>query len=207
MGSYALKNKFLKVNNTKYYRSDGIQLGDVGEKSTSIFSVNHVDAQSNIPAPKMKVKADSPLSMTADFAEEISGKLSFKGLTTSLFKKRLISGQLKLVRYFMENDNIENSIEDSPKLIESIKNFGRDARVVSDVWVIVEAEIYEKSKTNGGLKFKRSASADVKIENETTVVLGAGTVLAYMLQKIDWNEKLKKNWKTIAKLDQDQKGL
>lgn len=52
MGAYKLKSKSLKINNTNYYRSNGVQLGDVGDMKNPIFSVNRVDSQSNIPAPK-----------------------------------------------------------------------------------------------------------------------------------------------------------
>ena len=207
MSAYTLKNKSLKVNNTKYYRSNGVQLGDVGEKKTSIFSVNRVDSQSNIPAPKMFVKYGESISMTSEFAGDISASVSYKGLTGSMFRKQLTNGDLKLIRYFMENRDIENGIESSSRLIESIRNFGRDARVVSDVWVVVEAEMYEATKGGGKLSFKRSASGEAKLERKTTVVLSPDTVIAYMLQKIDWEEKQKKNWSKIAKLIEDPKGL
>ncbi len=44
-----------------------------------------------------------------------------------MFRRQLTNGGLKLVRYFMENRDIENGIESSPKLVESIRNFGGDA--------------------------------------------------------------------------------
>ena len=207
MGAYTLKKNSLKVNNTRYYRSNGVRLGDVGEKKTSVFSVNHVDSQSNIPAPKMHVKYGEAISMTSEFASDLSASISYKGLTASGFKKQLTNGDLKLVRYFMENRDIENGIESSPKLIESIKNFGKDARVVSDVWVVVDAEIYEATKGGVKLDYKESASGEVKLERNTTMVLSPDTVIAYMLQKIDWEEKQKKNWSKIAKLIEDPQGL
>jgi hypothetical protein len=207
MGAYALTKNSLKVNNTRYYRSNGVQIADVGEKKTNIFTVNHIDSQSNIPAPKVKIKYGEAINMTSEFANDISGEVNFKGLSVSAFKKKLTDGELKLVRYFMENRDIENGIESSPKLIDSIQGFGRDARVVSDIWVVVEAEIYEKTRGDGKLSFKSSASGAVKLERETTVVLSPDTVFAYMLKKIDWEEKLKKNWAKIKHLDEDPKGL
>jgi len=207
MGSYGLKGNFLKVNNTNYYRSNGIQLGHVGKKNTSIFSVNRVDAQINIPAPKMKVKYGETFVMDEDSATEIAGSVSFKGLSLKAFKKKLIEGDLKLARYYMKNRVIENAIEDSPRLIESIKSFGRDARVVSDVWIVVDAEIIEKTKGGGTLGFKNSVSGNASLEGETTMVLSTGTVIAYMLQKINWEEKQKKNWSKIDYLSEDPWGL
>lgn len=207
MGAYTLKKNSLKVNNTKYYRSNGIQLGDVGEKKTSVFSVNRIDSQSNIPAPKMKVKYGETIAMTSEFAGEISAEVSYNGLSGSMFRKQLTNGDLKLVRYYMENRDIENGIENSPKLIESIKSFGRDARVVSDVWVVVDAHMYEATKGGGKLNYKNSISGGTKLERNTTISLSKDTVIAYMLQKIDWKEKQKKNWSKIAKLIEDPKGL
>lgn len=207
MAAYLLKDKSLKVNNTTYYRSNGVNLGDVGDKKNSIFSVNRVDAQSNIPAPKMKVKYGEAISMTSKFASELSANFSYNGESAGAFKKKLTSGDLKLVRYFMENRDIENGIETSPKLVESIRSFGRDARVVSDVWVVVDAKIYEQTKGGAKLKCKRSGGATARLDSDSTIVLSPGTVLAYMLQKIDWKEKQKKNWSKIDKLIEDPKGL
>lgn len=207
MGAYNLTNTMLKVNNTKYYRSNGIRLGDVGTKKTSVFSVNRVDAQSNIPAPKMKVKTGEPLAMTSKFASEISARFSYNGINGSMFRDQLTKGDLKIVRYYMQPRDMENAIEHSPKLIETIRSIGRDARVVSEVWLVVDAKVYEKTKGGGKLNYQFSGSGKTTIERETTVTIGDDTVFAYMLEKIDWKEKQKKNWKTIEKFNQDQKGL
>lgn len=145
--------------------------------------------------------------MTSEFASDIAASASYNGLTGNMFRKQLINGELKLVRYYMDNRDIENGIESSPKLIETIKSIGKGARAVSDVFVVVQAEIYEATKGGGKFDFKSSANAEAQLDRETTIVLSPKTVLAYMLQKIDWEEKQKKNWSKIEKLIEDPKGL
>lgn len=208
--TYAVKSNYIKINNIKYYRSNGVQLGDVGEKKTSVFSVNRVDSQSNIPAPKMKVQVAPRIAMSTSFASDLSASISYGKLDTKAFRESLIAGELVLVRFFMNNRDIENAIESSPNLIESIRNYGRDTRVVSDVLVVVKALLYERVKSGGTLSLKRNgiaADAETYMEASSTVALAPGTMIAYMLQKIDWEEHQKKNWAHIKKLIEDPHGL
>jgi hypothetical protein len=207
MDDYKLAKTYLKVNNLKYYRSHGINLADVGEMKNSLFSVNRIDAQSNIPAPKVKVKYGESITMNSHFASDLSANFSYNGISGSAFRKQLTKGDLKLVRYYMSNRDIENGIEDSPKLIESIRSMGRDARVVSDVWVVVDGQMYSATKGGGKFNYQMTGSGKARLKRETTVDFGDTQVLAYMLQKIDWKEKQKKNWSKIDKLIEDPKGL
>jgi hypothetical protein len=210
MGSYILKDGHLKVNNLKYYRSNGVQLGDVGTKRTSVFSVNRVDSQSNIPKPKMKVKYGETIAMNSTFASSIASFFTYGPLSAAGLKSQLTSGKLKVARYFMEDRHMINAIEDSPKLIDTIKKIGRDTRVVSDIWVVGAAEIIEGTKKRGLLGFAGSGVAASGVgmsKGGASITIDSGAVLAYMLHKIDWREKQKKNWSTIDLMIQDPKGL
>ncbi|MFK7892446.1 MAG: hypothetical protein AB8B63_16630 [Granulosicoccus sp.] len=210
MGSYILKDGHLKANNTKYYRSNGIELGDVGSKRTSVLSVNRVDSHSNIPAPKMKVQHGETISMDSTFASSIASFFSYGGLSAAGLKKELTRGKLKVARYFMEERHMINGIEKSPKLIDTIRHIGRDARVVSEVWIVASADIVEESSSRGLLGFTGSgglASGVSMSKGNASISISPGAVLAYMLHKIDWKEKQKKNWSHIDLLIPDPKGL
>lgn len=206
MGSTVLKDNYLQVENLKYYRSHGIELADVGTKKTSVFSVNRVDSQNKIPAPKIKVKRGRAIKVNSTFASAAGSLFVYPGLTAVSLESKLKRGDLVVGRYFIEDQNMITAIENSPRLIETIKNIGRKARVVSDVWVVVSADFFDATG-KGSFNFS-PASAEASLSaSGTTVSLSPGTVLAYMLHKIDWNEKQKKNWSNIDNMIEDPKGL
>jgi hypothetical protein len=90
-------------------------------------------------------------------------------------------------------------------------NFGKDARIAHQVFVVMEA----KSAT----KFDNDVSVDLSAgkgplqatvgggsasSGETTVEISKGTTFAYLLAKIDWDANLKRNKTKIMDLDDDQ---
>lgn len=206
MGSTVLKDTYLKVENLKYYRSNGIQLGDVGTKKTSVFSVNRVDTQNNIPAPKIKVRRGNAISVNSAFASAAASLFLYPGLTAASLESQLKRGKLVVARYYIKDQDMINGIENSPKLIGTIRNIGKAARVVSDVWVVATADFFEATG-KGSFNFTPTSAEASLSAGGTKISLSPGTVLAYMLHKIDWEEKQKKNWSNIDNMIQDPKGL
>jgi len=210
MSANILKDTYLKVENVKYYRSNGVKLGDVGTKRTSAFSVNRVDSQSSIPAPKMKVRFGESITMTSELANSIASVFTYGALSGAGLKSQLTRGKLRLTRYFLEDTDMIKGIEKSPRLIDTIRHIGRDARVVSEIWVVASANIVEESKNAGALGFAGSGGGGTGVsmsKGSSSISISPGAVLAYMLHKIDWKEKQKKNWSQIDLMIQDPRGF
>jgi hypothetical protein len=84
---------------------------------------------------------------------------------------------------------------------------GRDARVVSDVWVVMEAELAETFSTAASVSAKAEGTditvkASGGVGGSSTVKLSEGTTFAYALMKV-------RKWKNgkIQDMEKDYKGM
>ncbi len=75
-----------------------------------------------------------------------------------------------------------------------LANEGKDGRIVSEIWVVMEAELAEHFETSGGLMVSAKA-ADLNVtanggrHGTQTITLSSGTTFAYKLHKVkDWNK-------------------
>jgi hypothetical protein len=90
---------------------------------------------------------------------------------------------------------------------------GNDARIVSEIWMVVEAELAEHFKTYGstsaGVEIK-AIKGDAQLtvsggkQGSQSIVLSKGTTFAYRLHKVnDWN----KGKTRVEGVEDDYKGM
>jgi hypothetical protein len=122
------------------------------------------------------------------------------------------SAKLELVNLSIDENPLKVMLNtDANVARNSLADEGADGRIVSEVWIVVDAELGEYFATNGsaGLGIKAFGStAGVVVsggkQGSTTVTLSPGTTFAYKLHKVsDWNKGKTK----VEAVEADYKGL
>jgi hypothetical protein len=223
MATARVKNTHLHFNGVNYFRgkATNVQLGSYGEKKTPIAKENYLEIQSCIP-PKLISKAkafnvsiDSESQSSLNFGAEVTAiikgvPVKFKGdAAIDKIKKE----ELKLVLFSVSMEGMKNAINNAPNHLENLKNYGKDARIAVEVFVILEATLASEITSSGSVDISGSKEEiAVSLHGsgsgtaKTNVTLPEGSCFAYLLAKIDWKMKgLKKD--KVEKLTDDQWGM
>jgi hypothetical protein len=137
----------------------------------------------------------------------------FKGSAKTAYQD-LKSQKLRLVKLQVNNEDIKDAANQSPKVIDDLIQYGNDARIAHQVFVVMEAEL-AKSFTastsfdisvNAGI-IKVTGEGQVGSSGQTSVTVSKGSVFAYGMVKLDWDANRAKNKTTIVKVTDDQRGL
>lgn len=216
-----IKDNHMKYNGKTYFRagSEDVQIGSYGEKKTPLTKSNYLEVQDRIPTPKLKIREalivdiDFKQSTKTDIEANINKSVVFKGSVSTAYED-LRNDKLKLVKLVIENEDIKDAINSSPKVIEDLKVYGNDSRVCHQVFIVLEASLartvttstkFDVSGTDGSLKI--SVSGGTSKSTTAEITLSAGSTFAYGIVKLDWDASQKKNWKKVVKATDDQWSL
>lgn len=213
-----IKDNHITVFGTKYFvgNAQTVSIGSYGEKATPLIGQNKLEVKDHIPVPKLdgKIRTVSPIgidstkSTKSDFKSAVSASLKvigFNGSVGTVYDK-LVDNQLKLVQLWVEEEDMKEAVNRSPKVLNNLRSYGADARVAHQVFVITEAKL--ATSFTGGTKFDVSANAagiiSIKakggnsVSGKDTITLSPGTCLAYLLLKLNWNKDKSQIEKTRA---------
>ena len=152
-----IKNSHFTYGGIQYFRANAhlLTVGSYGEKKSPITEPNYLFAKGVIPAPKLAtieatvVDIDFRQSNEADiFAKVHPVQLEFAGGSLSHARRAASEGKLKLVMLHMLPVKMQAAINDSPQVRDNLNDYGNDARVVLQTWVIMEAEMADRVETN-----------------------------------------------------------
>ena len=128
---------------------------------------------------------------------------------------KLKTAKLSLLNFHLNEAQLKNLINQNSSVFNYMKDEGADGRVVSEIWVVVDAEISEAvdlSRTiNVGAKFNKNNQLNVKFNlksgKQHTISISTGSVFAYKLHKVtDWDKRRKKATK-VTDMKADYKGM
>lgn len=220
MSLAVIKDNHIKLFGSNFFVANAPQtsLGYIGEKATPIFGQNKLEVKSHIPAPKFdgKIKKvppigiDDTLSSKTSFNDAVSASLKVIGANVSFNSvyDKLKRNELKVVEIWVEPQAMKEAANKSPKALGLLRDYGKDARIVHNILVVMEAKF--ATEFTGALNYDVSANAAGIVSitatggsarsGGNTVTLSSGTVLGYLLLKIDWE----KGKKSIKDLDIDE---
>ena len=186
---------------------------------TPLTKQNYLEVKDRIPVPKIAVVQTTVVDI--DFKKTSKG--AFGTAVSALIKgvpvkfsgavtfDKLRSGQLKLVEFIVPYNVIKKAANNSPQKLRSLIEWGNDARIAHRVFVVMEASMANQfnSKANAELSvgvdgLEVTAGGSHTSSGATTVKISKDTTFAYLLVKIDWDAKLKKNRTKIVDLNDDQ---
>jgi hypothetical protein len=211
----------------KYFvgAASGVSFGGFGQKETPIGfgKLNYLNQWDTIPAPKLAEVKLIITTLEVEFADHdginLFAGIKVPGLANgkvSLTIGDFNSGKVKLMKVSPAGDSeLVRQINDSPKVIDKLIEFGGKARIVESVLIAIEAELHSEftaglsSKgaviVDGGIMVKAEKAADWK--NEVTVDVGMGTCIGYSLDEPQWDATRDKNKTAVTSLRPDEQGL
>lgn len=221
MANVVVKENHLTFGGVAYFRghAEEVEIGSIGEKRTPLTKQNYLEVKDRIPVPNIDVTkatvVDIDFTKTSKSAFDTAVSALIKGVPVTFsgdasFEK-LKSGDLKLVKFSVSTNDMMKAANSSPQKLQSLIEWGNDARIAHQVFIVMEASLANQFDNNvtvdlsvgaKGLEAKVGGSGSAS--GTTTVQISKGTCFAYLLAKIDWDAKLKKNQTKIVDLDDDQ---
>jgi hypothetical protein len=216
----------INLEGFKYFvgKASDIVFGAWGDKKTPIGpgKLNYLDVSGVVPSAKLENVNLIVTELTVEFADSkginLFGGVKVPGLASGnggLTIKDFSSGKIKLVKISPKGENtLINQLNDCPHIKNGLIDIGGGARVVEDVLIAVEANLFDSFSAgltaNGavvvdGAMVKAEAAAD--LQKAEKIELGPGTTVGYSLAEPKWDAHQDKNKTKIVDLRDDQQGL
>lgn len=205
MANVVVKDSHLTYGGVSYFRggAEEVELGSIGEKRSPLTKMNYLEVKDRLPAKNIgtakstKVKIDFSQSSKSAFSTVVSAII--KGVPVKLsgdaIFTKLQSGELDLIKLSVMTGSMKTAANKSTDKLKSLAGWGTNARIVHQVFVVVEASIatqFDGDITvdlSAGVKgLEATAGISSSTKRTTTVSIAAGTTFAYLLAKIDWGK-------------------
>lgn len=214
------KSRF-RYDTGTYFRglAENVVLGSYGEKKTPVNRPNYVAVQGDLPPAKLakfiKISGPYDIDWSRHSKGNVSGNIKFlkKGGGTGKFSRDAAKrAKLKLIKLHLDEGSLLTVLNKrAPKVRSYLKREGRDARIVSTVWIAMEADLASDIEQCGEVK----ANAKVKgipieidtkrcTKSKSSVTIPPNTTFAYGLHKV---KRWTKRKKAIRDLEDDYPGL
>jgi hypothetical protein len=207
MGKVAIKANHMTYNGTRYFTSNAqyVTISSYGEKATPLFGANKLEVKDHLPASTLEnkvrtvppIELDTANSTKADFTAAFSAgfkAIGFTGSAGAIYDK-LSTNHLKLVQLWVQENDMKAAINSARVHRNNLASDGNDARIAHVVFVVMEASF--ASSFTAGANFdvtvdaagviSINATGGAVVAGKSKVTLSPGTVYAYLLLKLDWN--------------------
>ena len=213
-----IKPNHFTYNGIAYFRANAESVGPgaYGEKRAPLTKANYLEVKGVVPPAALKVAEatvvdiDFNQSNSADITVDASpAQLEFAGGSVSAARSAASQGKLKLMK--LQVLNMKDAINGSPKVVANLADYGNDARVALQTWVLMKAELADRVQTSVSGAVKATVdgitvglNGSSHGSNETKLVIKPGATFGYLLGKFDWNASSKKNRTKVVDIDDDQ---
>lgn len=222
MGSMLTENYF-QFGVNKYFRGNAhlVRIGTYGEKKDPIGAKAYIDPEETVDTANLvsRVERGSPVSI--DWSQSSQGEVEVDGLQVKVFQvgatlagsysyAKLKTASLRLMNFNIPEASLRTMLNTQAG---AARNFlareGADGRIVSEVWVVLEATLSQHLETSSSFSASVSGT-DIKLtasggtSGTQTITLSRGSTFAYKMHKVtDWN-----SGKTqILDMEADYKGF
>lgn len=214
-----IKNTHFTYGGIANFRANAhlVTVGAYGEKKSPVTKPNYLFVQGVLPAPKLDtikatvVDIDFRQSNDSDITADVSPmQLEFAGGSVSAARRAASEGKLKLVMLHMLPEKMAAAINDSPMVRDNLNDYGNDARVALQTWVIMEAALADRVKTNSSADVKATVkgitiglNGSAQGSRETEIEIKPETTFGYVLGKFEWDANSKKKRTRIVRISPD----
>lgn len=218
MKNVVVKENHLTFGGVAYFRAhaEEVEIGSIGEKRKPLFKQNYLEVKDRLIIPDGNVvkatEAEIDFTHTYKKAFKLKSAAIVKGAPVKLsgdavFDK-LRTGELKLVKFSVSNNDLKEIANKSSNELESLKHWGKGARLAHQVFIVVEADLANTFTRNinvglsaGVTGLEANLDSGFGASGATTVSISKGTCFAYLMLKPEWADN------KIIDLDDDQWGL
>lgn len=226
--SVKLTKHMLKINGDKYFRGGAhrLKLGTIGRKRDPIGANAYLDDERDLDPDIIEDYIDGKVPvLDIDFGKFSQSQIGGNG-AIKVFGLKFQAGanfsyssakkaKLKIANFSLSGSELKHLINADRPAFNYMKNEGSDARVVSEVWVVLEASLASKvksaSKVKVGGKLDDNNKVDISFKSRsgktTTLTISKGTVFAYKMHKVRDYDKRRKKARRITALVSDSKGM
>jgi len=215
----SLTKHMFRHGSQKYFRGNAhkVVLGTVRQKKDPIGPKSYIDIELDVRRKFLKghVKSAGPfeINWSKESKHEIDN-LGIKYLTAegsaSLTHEHAKSADLVLIHFYVNERDVKNILNNEAHVARAaMKDEGKDARIITDVWAVVSAEIGDSFSTGAKISADVEAGAvslavsgGASSSGTNKVILSEGTTFAYAMMKV-------KKWKkdVIDDMEVDYKGM
>jgi hypothetical protein len=225
-----LTTSYFKFSSIRYFRgkAENVSLGSYGPKKEPITSTNYLSVDGRITASlldsKAKIQVAKPVEVHWNQYTKATVEADKKVMAFGIRAEKahevgfvdLDTANLRLVKLYSDNGNMKATLNASKGAINSLRINGSDGRVVSELWVVMEADLasffaaagsieVKASGSPGGVKVKANESKSVATSKSYTIELSPGSTFAYLLVKVKkWNDKSQTR---VEQTEDDMSGL
>ncbi|MDZ7360470.1 MAG: hypothetical protein ONB46_07045 [candidate division KSB1 bacterium] len=206
----------------RYFRakSENVDLGSYGEKKTPLTQANYLAVQNKVKADnlaKINVNISGPYSIDwAKFSStDVNAGINYLkagGATAAFSHDAAKKADLKLVKIYINEGPLKTLLNNHA---DGARNYmadeGDDARIASEIWVAMEAELASQitndfnitgEASSGGFTVEFSASTSST--KKSTITIPPNTTFAYLLHKVT---KWSNNKTKVEDMEDDQQSL
>lgn len=205
-----------------YFRGNAhlVEIGTYGEKKDPVGAKAYIDPEDKVSRDHLVniITKGKPVAVdwtqTSKAAVEVNGPVSVFGLNmeaaVAFTYEKIKSANLKLFNLSIDAGPLKTMLNTDA---DAARNFlakeGNDGRIVSEVWVVMEAQLSEQFDTSGSVKVAvkgvdLNVTASGGKYGSQTITLSKGAIFAYKLHKVkDWNKGKTK----IEDMEADYKGM
>jgi hypothetical protein len=219
---------YLEWGTQKYFRgkAENVELCSYGEKKDPIGANAYLAVQAKVQREHLAGKIQEVPPLTVDWNSaskadvEVNGEVQYFVLNAKTAKsasyEKVKSGHLELVKFFINEGPLQRMLnKEADGARKYLAEEGADGRIVSEIWVAMEAEMAEHfrnaasttSAASGALGPVQAAleiTASGGTQGSQTISLSPGTTFAYLMHKVNkWN----KDKTQIEGLEDDRKGM
>jgi hypothetical protein len=209
-----------------YFRGscEDINLVSFGEKKTPIGKAPYLYVAGTVSPQnlgKVKVAVSGPYSIEWEKFSDSDVNVGIKYLTVAggqvgFNRNAAKSANLVLMKLSLVSNALETLLNRHATVARNnLKDEGADARIVSDVWIVMEAQLASKVTTGGSVSvsaplgttgFTLEVGGSTSSTNSTKVQIPEKTCFAYLLAKVKKWDKVNGEW-MVEELDDDSKGM
>jgi len=193
-------------------------LGNYGEKKDPIGSKAYLSTQNHVKNEHLAKYILKGKAAVVNWKEVSDSDFGLDGIVpvygvaiktaVGYSYKKMSTADLRLFPFFIEAGPLQKMLnQDADGARKYLKDEGNDARIVSYVWVVMEAELSEIFSQSGGFEAGVvSGLLDLSINKSkggvTTITLEAGSIFAYGMHKVKkWDKEM------IEEMEDDFKGM
>lgn len=202
-----VKTWSFKYGGLKYFRGNAhlLEMGSYGKKKDPVGAKAFLNPQNKVKRDCLvnRIKKGKPVDIdwaqTNEADVEANGSLQAFGLdanaATSFSYSKTKKAKLKLFNLSIDEGPLKSMLNnDANGARKYLADEGKDGRIISEVWVVMEADLAEHFDTSASIMVS-SKAADLNITAKggkygtQNIQLSNGTTFAYKLHKIKkWNK-------------------
>lgn len=204
--SMITKHHFEYLNH-KYFRGNAhlVEICTYGEKKDPIGDEAYIDPQNIVKREYLVGRVTKGMTASVNWSQtsqadvEVNGTVKVFGVginaATSYSYSKVKSANVKLFNLYINEGPLQTMLNtDASGARKYMADEGSDARIVSEVWVVMEATLAEHFETSGSIAISVPMAGGLNVtakggtQGTQTITLSAGSVFAFKMHKVkEWN--------------------